>query len=64
MAADARLPTVAADAEMDGVNQGTCSSPACPADCPKRLEELPTEILFHILEFLDVDDLLAASRVS
>lgn len=30
---------------------------------PVSFEELPNEVLFHILGFLDVSDLLSASRV-
>lgn len=31
---------------------------------PPALDGLPNEILFHILEFLDVNDVLSTSRVS
>lgn len=70
VAAGARPPTLEHNTEAHGVNQG-CSpsrhpSPPPPAtvdDESHNLEGLPAEILFRILEFLDVSDLLATSRV-
>ena len=68
VAADARPPTLEHNIEADGVDQG-CSPPRDPSPPPTvddeshNLEGLPAEILFRILEFLDVSDLLATSRV-
>ena len=63
---DARQALSEVDVEGVGVNGDNWSPPEWrpAADCPKCLEGLPTEVLFHILEFLDIDDLLSMSRVS
>lgn len=35
-----------------------------PLDSSNGIEELPNEVLLHVLGYLDVNDLLATSRVS
>jgi len=46
----------------EGDGRRWCSSPVVTASA--SLSNLPNEILFHILGFLDVSDLLSTSRVS
>lgn len=65
VAAGARLANSEEDVEASGLNGDNRPPPEWhPAACPKCLDELPTEVLFHILEFLDINDLLSTSRVS
>ncbi|KAL6854752.1 hypothetical protein ACO1O0_005877 [Amphichorda felina] len=61
VAAGARLANSEEDVEASGLNGDNQWHPAA---CPKCLDELPTEVLFHILEFLDINDLLSTSRTS
>ena len=52
------------DDGRDGSEAGEGALIIRSSHCSSPLEGLPVEVLFHIMDFLDVNDLLSASRVS
>lgn len=50
-------------ARVEDVDTTTASTALSQRSTPRRLSDLPNEVLLHILSYLDVCDLLATSRV-